>query len=195
MGQWITNLDFSLLYAIQQGLRSPWLDSLCAGLSVAFEWGIPWILLSGLLFCFKKTRTAAAVLLAALALTFFFNELAIKNAVQRLRPCAIDPTVILAVKKPLSYSFTSGHTATAFAAVGSLLFTYKKLGIPLLAFAAIMGFSRMYLFVHFPTDVLAGAVLGLLMAWVTVLIFRELKYDKKLESLNIKLRREQSDRT
>lgn len=190
----ITNLDFSLLYLIQENLRSEWLDALCAFLSRAFQLGIPWLILGVVLFCFKKTRTAGVILVAAVALTFFFNEIAIKNAVGRERPCTIDPSIQLAIERPTSYSFPSGHTASCFAAVGTLLFTFKKLGVPMLLFAAFMGFSRMYLFVHFPTDVLAGAAMGLLMAWVTVLIFRELKFDKKLNNLDLKIRRDKNER-
>ncbi len=185
----ITNFDFSVLYWIQENLRTEWLDWICAFLSWAFQLGIPWIILGVVLFCFKKTRAAGAILVAAVVLTFFFNELAIKNAVNRERPCTIDQSVQLAIERPTSYSFPSGHTASCFAAVGTLLFTFKKLGIPLMLFAVLMGLSRMYLFVHFPTDVIAGAALGLLMAWVTVLIFRELKYDQKLNNLNLKIRR------
>ena len=190
----ITNLDFSLLYLIQENLRSEWLDVLCAFLSRAFQLGIPWLILGAVLFCFKKTRSAGVILVAAVALAFFFNEIAIKNAVGRERPCTIDPSIQLAIERPTSYSFPSGHTASCFAAVGTLLFTFKKLGVPMLLFATFMGFSRMYLFVHFPTDVLAGAAMGLLMAWVTVLIFRELKFDKKLNNLDLKIRRDKNER-
>lgn len=182
----ITNFDFSILYFIQENWRTEWLDWICSFLSWAFQLGVPWFILGAVLFCFKKTRAAGVILIAAVVLTFFFNELAIKNAVGRDRPCTLDPAIELIVERPTSYSFPSGHTASCFAAVGTLLFTFKKLGIPLLLFAAFMGFSRMYLFVHFPTDVLAGAVLGILMAWVTVLIFRELKYDEKLSNLNFR---------
>ncbi|MBQ8795723.1 MAG: phosphatase PAP2 family protein [Clostridia bacterium] len=188
----ITNFDFSILYFIQENWRTEWLDLICAFLSRAFELGVPWLVLGAVLFCFKKTRTAGAILVCAVVLTFFFNELAIKNAINRERPCTIDPTIELIVKKPTSYSFPSGHTASCFAAAGTLLFTYKRLGIPLIIFSAFMGFSRMYLFVHFPTDVLAGAALGLLMAWVTVLVFRELKYDEKLS--NLTFRRNKNER-
>lgn len=188
----ITNFDFSILYFIQENWRTDWLDLICAFLSRAFELGIPWLVLGAVLFCFKKTRAAGAILVCAVVLTFFFNELAIKNAINRERPCTIDPTIELIVKKPTSYSFPSGHTASCFAAAGTLLFTYKRLGIPLIIFSAFMGFSRMYLFVHFPTDVLAGAALGLLMAWVTVLVFRELKYDEKLS--NLTFRRNKNER-
>lgn len=192
MIEWIANLDFSVLYWIQENIRTEWLDSLCAFLSWAFELGIPWLILGVVLFCFKKTRAAGVILVAAVVLTFFFNELAIKNAVNRERPFTIDPTIPLAIEKPTSYSFPSGHTASCFAAAGALMFTHKKIGIPLIFFAVIMGLSRMYLFVHFPTDVIAGAALGLLMAWVTVLIFRELKYDQKLTDLD--LRRNKNER-
>lgn len=185
----ITNFDFSILYWIQENMRTEWLDSFCAFLSRAFQLGVPWFLLGGIMFCFKKTRAAGVMLAAAVVLTFFFNEVAIKNLADRVRPCNIDLSIPLAVKRPESYSFPSGHTATAFAAVGVLVFKHKKAGIPLVLFAVLMGFSRLYLFVHFPTDVLAGAEFGFLMAWVTVLLFKECKYDEKLSNLDIKIRR------
>lgn len=189
MTEWITNIDFNILYWIQDNLRADWFDSVCAFLSWAFQLGIPWLLLGGILFCFKKTRAAGAMLSAAVVLTFFFNELAIKNAVDRVRPCNIDMSIPLAIKRPDSFSFPSGHTSSAFAAVGVLVLRHKKAGIPLLLFAALMGFSRMYLFVHFPTDVIAGAAFGMIMAWVTVHLFKECKYDEKLSNLDIKIRR------
>ncbi len=194
MVEWITNLDFSVLYWIQENMRTDWLDSACAFLSWAFQLGIPWLVLGVVMFFFKKTRVAGVMLIAAVVLTFFFNELAIKNAVNRERPCTIDQSIMLAIERPTSYSFPSGHTSSVFAAVGVLIFRHKAAGLPMLLFAIFMGFSRMYLFVHFPTDVIAGAVLGLLMAWVTVLIFKELKYDEKLSNLDIKIRRDKNDR-
>ena len=189
MAEWITNIDFSILYWIQDNLRAEWLDAVCAFFSWAFQLGIPWFLLGGIMFCFKKTRAAGVILSAAVVLTFFFNEVAIKNLVDRVRPCNIDMSVPLAVKRPDSFSFPSGHTASTFAAIGVLVFKHKKAGIPLLLFAVLIGFSRLYLFVHFPTDVLAGAAFGMLMAWVTVLLFKESKFDDKLSNLDIKVRR------
>ena len=185
----ITNFDFSVLYWIQDNLRTEWLDSFCAFLSWAFQLGIPWLLLGGIMFCFKKTRAAGVMLAAAVLLTFFFNELALKNVVDRVRPCNIDTSIPLAIERPESFSFPSGHTASAFAAVGVLVFRHQKAGIPLLLFATLMGLSRMYLFVHFPTDVLAGAAFGMLMAWATVLLFKESKYDEKLTNFDIRKRR------
>ena len=194
MIEWITNFDFSVLYWIQENLRSDWLDSVCAFFSWAFQLGIPWLVLGAVMFFFKKTRVAGVMLITAVVLTFFFNEIAIKNAINRERPCTIDQSIQLAIERPASFSFPSGHTSNVFSAVGVLLFKHKKAGVPMLLFAVFMGFSRMYLFVHFPTDVIAGAVLGLLMAWVTVLIFKELKYDEKLNNLDIKMRRDKNDR-
>ena len=127
MVEWITNLDFSLLYWIQENLRADWLDAVCAFLSWAFGFGIPWIVLGVVMFFFKKTRAAGVMLITAVALTFFFNEVAIKNAVCRERPCVIDQTIELAVKRPTSYSFPSGHSSSVFAAVG-VSFCWSWLG-------------------------------------------------------------------
>ena len=175
MTEWITNIDFSILYWIQENLRTDWLDLVCAFLSRAFQLGIPWFVLGAVMFCFKKTRAAGVVLVAAVVLTFFFNEIALKNIVDRVRPCNVDKSIPLAIKRPESFSFPSGHTATTFAAVGVLLFKHKKAGIPLILFAVLMGFSRLYLFVHFPTYIMGGIIL----AWLIVFGMKRLWHIKK----------------
>ena len=77
-----------------------------------------------------------------------------------MRPCAVNPAVELLVAYPSDASFPSGHTAASFAAVGALRAAGSRLWLPLLALAALIGFSRLYLYVHWPSDVLAGAMLG-----------------------------------
>jgi undecaprenyl-diphosphatase len=84
----------------------------------------------------------------------------IKESVDRSRPEHADPTIDAAVATPDSPSFPSGHTATAFAAAAVVGSIYPRLRWPLLALAALVGLSRIYLGVHFTLDVIAGAMLG-----------------------------------
>ena len=94
----------------------------------------------------------------------------LKELIMRERPCWIDPTVELLIKSPSSFSFPSGHTFDAFAAAFTLFLNHKKEGITALIVAALIAFSRMYLFVHFPTDILGGMVFGIGVAVLTYFI-------------------------
>ena len=88
----------------------------------------------------------------------------IKNIVARERPCWIDNTVNLLIANPKDFSFPSGHTLASFEAAVTIFLFNKKVGIPAIILAALIGFSRLYLFVHFPTDVLGGIILGTVIA-------------------------------
>lgn len=187
--EWLGSVELPVLYWMQETLKCGFLDGLCWLLSIAFELGIPWFIIAIILFVRKKTRAWGVVLFCAVVVTFFFGEVIIKEAVGRVRPCAVDETVRLIVERPSSFSFPSGHTGTCFAAAVTLMFADKRLGIPALVLAVVMAFSRMYLFVHFPTDVLAGAVFGSLVAWGTVKVFRESGFDTKINEFDFKIRR------
>ena len=88
----------------------------------------------------------------------------LKNLVCRQRPCWIDPTVTLLVKNPSDYSFPSGHSMNSFTAAVTIWFYHKKAGGVAIAVATLIAFSRLYNFVHFPTDVFAGIAIGSIVA-------------------------------
>ena len=182
----INNLDFSVLYWMQENLRCSFLDGISVFLSVAFNGGITWFVIIAVMLCFKKTRVAGAVMFVSIALAFLFGELMLKNIICRVRPCNQDLSIVLAVSRPSAYSFPSGHTGSSFAAAMGLFLCHKKWGIAALVFAGIMGLSRMYLFVHFLTDVLAGALLGVLCAVAVWLVFKKFKFDDKINNPGIK---------
>ena len=119
-------------------------------------------------------------MICAILLAFLVGELTMKNVFCRVRPCNQDLSIPLAVKRPTAYSFPSGHTGSSFAAAMGLFLCHKKLGIPALVLAFVIGLSRLYLFVHFPTDVLVGAVLGILCAVAVWFIFRKCRIDNKI---------------
>lgn len=157
------NLDFSILYAIQN-IRSEALDRFILALTnVMGSNGQIWLYIGAALLIFRKTRKCGIAVLLSYGLVFVIGQCGLKDWIARQRPCHIDTAVEMLVKRPSSYSCPSTHSSWAFAAAGAVLFHNRKWGAGALAVAALIGFSRLYLFVHFPTDVLFGAVLGLLL--------------------------------
>ena len=113
------------------------------------------------------------VVLAALVLDMVLCNGILKPLVGRARPFTANPSIQLLVSKPADYSFPSGHTAAAFAAVSALFFAgEKKIWKGALVLAVLIAFSRLYLYVHYPTDVLGGAVVGAFAAWGAVRIVK-----------------------
>lgn len=154
-------MEFSILYWIQ-GLHSPFLDSFMVTVfnTLVGSKGQLWIILGVILLLIPKTRKTGVCVLAAYALGYLFGDAILKNLIARPRPCTVDTAVPLLVKRSTSYSCPSVHTTLAFAATSSVFWFHRKAGIGALVFAALVGFSRLYFFVHFPTDVLFGAALG-----------------------------------
>jgi undecaprenyl-diphosphatase len=125
---------------------------------------------------FKKTRKAGVAVLLAYAAVFLIGQFGLKNLVSRPRPCQIDLDFALLVDRPSSSSFPSTHSAWAFGAATAVFMQHKKSGIAAFIAAALIAFSRMYLFLHFPTDVLGGIVLGIALGmlanWITGRIWK-----------------------
>lgn len=164
--------EFSWLYAIQQ-LHNPVLDKLMILLSTLGDGGILWIALGLLLLWPKRYRSTGIQMLVSIAITFIIGNLVLKNVVMRARPCMIDTTILPLIRVPGDYSFPSGHSMNGFTAAVALFCNQKKWGIPAIALAALIAFSRLYNFVHFPTDVMFGMLLGTTVAVVVCTIFRK----------------------
>ena len=155
-------MDFSILYAMQN-LRCALLDSFILGVTnIAGSYGQIWPVIAVLLLFFRKTRKCGFAMLLSYAIVFIIGQYGLKDLIARPRPCHIDETVELLIKRPSSYSCPSTHSAWAFAAASSVFMYSKKFGVLVGIAAVIIAFSRLYLFVHFPTDVLFGAVIGIL---------------------------------
>ena len=160
----LSELEFSFLYLLQTW-HSPVLDRLMSGISTLGNGGLCFILLGLVLLCFRKTRRMGAAVLLSLLAGLLVGNLGLKPLVMRRRPCWIDESVPLLLSVPKDYSFPSGHSLAAFETAVSIFLYHRRAGVVMLLFAALMAFSRMYLFVHFPTDVLAGILLGTFLAW------------------------------
>ena len=170
MAEWITNIDFQILDWIQANMRSPFFDWMMPKLSLLGEWGIVWIVIGMILLFFRKTRRAAVIMLISTVAVLLVGELLLKNTVCRIRPCNVRPYIDIPVKRPTSYSFPSGHSSTSFACASAIFIHRRTLGIFALMLAFLIAFSRMYNYVHFPSDVLAGALLGILFTAITVAV-------------------------
>lgn len=158
-------IELSILDWIQTYLRNDVLDPLMIAVSWTCNHGEIWILLAIFLLFSKKHRRSGMALSLALAFDFVSCNLLLKPLFNRPRPFFINPAVQLLVPPPQDASFPSGHTAASFAAVFALKASGSPLWKPALAIALAMGFSRMYLYVHWPSDVLCGAVLGAAVGW------------------------------
>lgn len=157
--------EFSVLDFIQNNLRSGFGDVAMPLVTRLGDGGTIWIILALALLIYPKTRKTGAALAAALALEVLCSNLILKPFVARLRPCDINPAVQLLVPRPGDFSFPSGHTGASFAGAAVLFLHKSRLRVLALILAVLIGFSRLYLYVHYPTDVLAGAGLGILLAW------------------------------
>lgn len=164
-------MELEILHAIQE-LHTPWLNQVMIFLSAIGEAGLVWIVISVVLTAVPKTRRCGITMMAAMAVSFLLGNVLLKNIIARPRPCAVDTSVALLVPVPAEYSFPSGHTLNGFTAAFTLFCYYRKPGIPALLLAGAIAFSRLYLFVHYPTDILGGILLGILDACLMVWLFR-----------------------
>lgn len=160
----IYSTDFMILDWIQGHLRCGWMDWLMPKITFLGEAGLIWIVIL-LLFLWMKTRRKCGLKMAvSLVIYLLLGQFILKNIVARPRPCWINTAVEMLVKVPKDYSFPSGHSMSGISSAFIILLDDRRVGIPACILAVVIAFSRLYLYVHFPTDVLAGAVMGILLA-------------------------------
>ena len=159
-GLLIWKYDFEILFFIQDHIRNDFLDVVVPFYTNLGDDGIIWIVLGVVMLIPKKTRKCGIMILAALLVMLLVNNMVLKNLVARPRPCATYPEMVDLVHVPTSYSFPSGHTVSAIAVAVTVLLHHKKFGIAILTMAILMGLTRLYVFVHFPTDVYGGMIVG-----------------------------------
>ena len=168
----IENIDFAILNWIQSFLTSPVMDSIMKFITHLGDEGIIWIIIAIILLIPKKTRRTGATVGVALILGLVLGNIVIKNIFGRMRPYTLENAM---VKMPIigeqsEFSFPSGHTRSSFEAAFVLLWADKRMGIPAMILAALIAFSRLYVYVHFPSDIIGGILLGLFNAWFATFI-------------------------
>lgn len=184
-------MEFEILHALQD-LHSNVLDKIMLLITTLGDAGLLWIG-TGLLLIFvpaigkedkehvKMRKIMGISMLLSLLINFICGNLIIKNIVQRPRPYVVDTSVVPLIF-PSEYSFPSGHTSSSFTAACAIFLNHKKAGIVAFIMAAMIAFTRLYLFVHYPTDILGGIVLGITCAFIVRWLVRkyiEPKFFKK----------------
>ncbi len=158
-------MELSILHALQ-GLHTEWLNSFMIFVSALGDNGLVWIALSLAFLVVPGTRRRGLNMLLALAFSFLVGNLILKNLIARPRPFTVDTQVTLLIPVPSEYSFPSGHTLSSFTAAVTLFLYHRLWGFAACILASLIAFSRMYLFVHYPTDILGGILLGILDAFI-----------------------------
>lgn len=157
--------DLPILDWIAEYLHCGFLDRLMPVITALGNGGILWIALAVVLLCIPKYRRVGLTMAVALLMGLLICNLTLKPLVARMRPydyqlSHFGRTIHLLIRAPGDYSFPSGHTIASFEAAVVLMLHNKKWGIPALVVAVLIAFSRLYLYVHYPTDVLFSVILG-----------------------------------
>ena len=163
--QLAVSFDLPILEWIQAYLQSDFLDTVMPIITLFGEGGIFWIVWAVILLIIPKTRKIGLSMLIALILGLLVCNLTLKPLVARVRPYDLQEQnfgvyINLLISRQSDFSFPSGHTIASFEAAVVLLKNSKKMGIPALVIAILVSFSRLYLYVHYPSDVLVSVVLG-----------------------------------
>lgn len=154
-------MEIDILNYIQT-LRTPIGDVLMPFISSLGNGGFVWIVLDIALIIIPKTRKAGIVVAFAIILDVLLCNGLLKPLVARIRPCNVVKNINMLIPIPKDFSFPSGHTAVAFAVTSALYFCENKIWIPSALLSLLIAFSRMYLYVHYPSDILGGVLLGVL---------------------------------
>lgn len=184
MNQWLYGLDKGITDAIHFGLQNGFFDAIMPIITRLGDGGLIWIIFSIILICTKKYRKVGITSLLAISLGAILTEGVIKHLVERVRPIIAYPIDNPLIKLPTSSSFPSGHTASSVA-VAYVLCTYiKRYRVYFISLAAFIGFSRIYLYVHYFSDVMGGVVVGLICGILVVFIVRKINEKKEIRLSN-----------
>lgn len=176
----ILNIDNSILRFIQNNIRNNVLDTIMPIVTSLANSGFIWILICVVLIYNKKYRSYGFIMAINLLLCLIIGNLTLKPIVARIRPFNTNPIYELLINAPKDFSFPSGHTMVSFSCSCILFYMNKKIGIIALLFSGVIAFSRLYLYVHYPTDVLAGMIIGILLSFLAIKIYIFLENHKNL---------------
>lgn len=169
----LDKFELTLLGALNSALSCPFADAVFKFITFTGNAGIIWIICAVAMMFFKKSRKCGFALALALVLCLIINNLALKNIFARLRPFQVDTSISLVIPPPSEYSFPSGHSLSSFASACVIwYYNGKRFGIPAAVWASLIGFSRLYFRVHFISDVVCGAVIGVGIGFLAVLILK-----------------------
>lgn len=152
--------EFAILDFIHGNMTNHVLDALMTFITSLGNGGIIWIIISAVMIITKKYRKTGIKIAVSLIFSFLVCNLCLKPIIARTRPFELKKAAII-IPPPSDYSFPSGHTAASFAASVTLIKNKRSpFSVCALILAFLIAFSRLYLYVHFPTDVFSGMILG-----------------------------------
>ena len=172
----INAFDYNILSWIQDGLHSAAATPIVTFITHLGDKGILWILLTIALICFRKTRKMGMACLISMVIGLVVTNLVIKNWAARPRPYDFFEDLTLIIERQHDFSFPSGHSTNSFACAWVIFrMAKKRYGVPALILAILIALSRLYVGVHYPTDVLAGAAIGILSAEIAMPVVKLLR--------------------
>lgn len=176
-------IEFDILNFIQQNMKNDILTPILKAISYMGNAGIIWIIIALLFILIKKYRKIGITMCIGLVLCLIIGNGILKPLIARTRPydLEINSNILIQIEKPNDYSFPSGHTLAAFTSAVIILLYNKRLGIFAIILASLMAFSRLYFYVHFPTDVLGGIILGIAFALISKWIVK--RYFQNIDNI------------
>ena len=182
MPDFLQNLDWAVLHWIHNTFECGFLDFVLPKITALCNHGEIWIITALILLCTKKYRKYGVFMAVGLLLGLLIGNVCLKPWIARMRPYWLNPTIVILVPNLTDFSFPSGHALSSAIAATVLVFANKKFALWAVPLTIIMAFSRLYLMVHFPSDVLAGLILGFVIGCVTVFFGRKLYalFEKKI---------------
>ncbi|MCC8082407.1 MAG: phosphatase PAP2 family protein [Lachnospiraceae bacterium] len=182
--------DGWILLFIQNHLRFDELTPWVIRFTKLGNFGLIWIVISLLLLIPKKTRRAGVLSIVALVASLCITNFLLKNYVARVRPYEVVSGLTSLLGPVSEYSFPSGHASAGFAAATVINKNCRKwLGWPCVILACLLSLSRLYVGVHYPTDVICGAIIGILIGLIVFWLFGEKKYKKRARRARRRRRR------
>lgn len=171
MLKYLKRIDEQVLKWINVSIRNKTFDKIMPIITAAGNLGIVWVVISVLLIAKSDYRLLGKMIMTSLIITTIVGEGIIKNIVKRKRPFYNNEDKELLIDRPITYSFPSGHTASSFAVAAVFIETENGASFEIIVLASLIAFSRVYLGVHYPSDVLGGGVIGFLCGILTVILF------------------------
>ncbi len=181
----IQSIDLSILLFIQERLRFDWMTPFWKGITFLGNGGWFWIAAALVLLIPKKTRWAGVCGLLSMGLGFLISNLLLKNLIARVRPYEVEQALHILIQAPTDWSFPSGHTTASFACALAFFRTLpRRYGVAALILAGLIAWSRLYVGVHYPTDILGGLLVAAVSSWAVCRAVRAAREKRERKRLS-----------